>query len=292
MRRRPTRSGWSAVADGVALQSGGHRVRLKWHRLKRERSDPVFTGARLAEGLALGASMEVDLRVHAGGGLVVLHEPSLDHETTGTGLIADASPEYLRSLRIRGEDGAPTDDPVLLLEDLTGLMRRDAAPGALVQLDFKETLASLTPTTAAAFGRAVADLGDKIILSAGDWAAVNRLAETAAGMLRGFDPCDLPEASRLASAADVAGFVALTGRIATEADFIYLSYPLILHCLDLGHDIVGAFHDEGQKVDAWTLNTDHPDAANSLRRLVGCGVDQITTDEPRKLEELWREVGT
>ena len=109
-------------------------------------------------------------------------------------------------------------------------------------------------------------------------------------MQRGFDPCDLPEALRIASAADGAAFVALTEGIADEADFIYLAYPLILKCLDLGYDIVGAFHGEGQKVDAWTFNTDDPGAAESLRRLAGCRVDQITTDEPRKVEEFWRDI--
>ena len=62
------------MADGIELGIPGHAIALKWHRLRRRREDPVFTSLRLVEGLELGASMEVDLRVHAEGGLVVLHE--------------------------------------------------------------------------------------------------------------------------------------------------------------------------------------------------------------------------
>ena len=52
-----------------------------------------------------------------------------------------------------------------------------------------------------------------------------------------------------------------------------------------------AFHRHGTTIDAWTLNTDHPDAAASLRELVRLRVDQITTDEPIRLEELFAETG-
>ena len=278
------------MADGVSLRLPGHEVRLKWHRLRRQQSDPVFTGRRLAEGLALGASMEVDVRVHAGGGFVVLHDETLERETTGEGPIAAATPEYLRSLRIRAEDSTPTEHPVLLLDDMVALMGTAAAPGALVQLDLKESAGSLAPATIAAFASAIAPHARNMILSGGDWEAVSRLAAGAPGLRTGFDPCDLPEAERLGSASDVADFVALTEQIAPGASMIYLAYPLVLQASDLGHDIVDAFRRRGRTVDAWTLNTDHPDAGASLRRLVACRVDQITTDEPMRIEELWRSL--
>jgi glycerophosphoryl diester phosphodiesterase len=279
------------MADGVSLHLPGHRIALKWHRLSRRRADPVFTGKRLAEGLALGASMEVDLRVHGGGGLVVLHEASLEHETTGVGPVASASAEYLRGLHIRDGSGGATANPVLLLEDLAALVRRRLPTAALVQLDFKDTLDRLTPATVAAFAAALAGIGGNFILSGGDWAAVKRLAEDVDGIRIGYDPCELPEAGRLTSPDDVANFVALVERIAPEANMIYLDYSLILRVRRLGSDIVEAFHRHGRTIDAWTLNTDHPNAAESLRALVACRVDQITTDEPIRLEEVFTEIG-
>jgi glycerophosphoryl diester phosphodiesterase len=275
------------MADGVALRLPGHTIRLKWHRLRRELSDPVFTTKRLEEGLLLGATLEVDLRLHAGGGFAVLHEEGLEHETTGSGPVAGASADDLRRLRIRGNDGRPTGNPVLLLEDLAALVRRNRPTQALLQLDLKETVDRLTPEIATGFAAVLAGLGESLTLSGGDWAAVKRLAGGVNGIGTGYDPCDLREARRLESADDVAALVELTERIAPGADTIYLDYSLILAANRLGSDIVDAFHRRGRRIDAWTLNTDHPDAASALQVLVDLRVDQITTDEPVKLEKLW-----
>src|SRR5262245_20090674 len=51
-----------AAPKGVHLQGPNGPIRLKWHRLRRTSGDVDFTLARLREGLAVGASMEVDLR--------------------------------------------------------------------------------------------------------------------------------------------------------------------------------------------------------------------------------------
>src|ERR1700730_13175490 len=185
------------MADGVALRLPGHTIRLKWHRLRRVLGDPVFTAKRLEEGLLLGAALEVDLRLHAGGGFVVLHGEALEHETTGTGKIAGDSADDLRRMRIRGNDGRPTGNPVLLLGDLAALVRRNLPTPALLQLDLKETVDWLTPEVATGFAAVLAGLGGNLTLSGGDWAAVKRLAEDVDGIGTGYDPCDLPEARRL-----------------------------------------------------------------------------------------------
>jgi glycerophosphoryl diester phosphodiesterase len=166
-------------------------------------------------------------------------------------------------------------------------MRTGGRPDAIVQLDLKETTDGLSSASVAGFKTAIGSRGRQMILSGGDWAAVKRLADSVAGLRMGFDPCDLPEASGFATPADVAHLVAVTEAIAPGADMIYLSYPLILAARAIGYDIVDAFHRHGQQVDAWTLNTDHPNVAESLVHLAECRVDQITTDEPRKIQELW-----
>ena len=45
---------------------------------------------------------------------------------------------------------------------------------------------------------------------------------------------------------------------------------------------------EGAEVDAWRLEPGHEQAAMKLARLIEVGVDQITTDSPEALDELWR----
>lgn len=279
------------MADGLALYLRGHTVRLKWHRLRRKLGDPVFSFPRLEEGLALGASLEIDLRLHAGGGFVVLHDDTLERETTGSGAVARVTAAELKSLRIRGGDGQPTGSPVLLLDDIAALIRRRVPTQALLQLDLKEEISQLSHSVVDGFADTLAGLGPNLTLSGGDWPAVKCLAERVPAIGTGYDPCELPEARRLENRADVAKLVDVTEQTACDANTIYLDYRLILVAERLGYDVVDAFHRHGQKVDAWTLNTDQPDCIGTLRRLVELGIDQITTDEPIKLAELWMTIG-
>ncbi|HVO04910.1 MAG TPA: glycerophosphodiester phosphodiesterase family protein [Candidatus Cybelea sp.] len=273
-----------ATPIGVALDASGHVARLKWHRLKRHRNDLVFTPRRLREGLLLGASMEVDLRVHADHGFVCLHDDTLDRETTGTGPVARASTGKLRQLSLRRDDGMPSDQKLVLLEDLAELARADAAAGATIQLDLKENDAAIGDCTAEAFHRTIASIAGRCILSGGDWRAVCRLADSVAGLRRGFDPCTDDTLDQLRDAADCRAFASEALAVAPEAEMIYLDYRIVLKAAALGIDLVAPFHAAGKAVDAWTLNTGHPDADEALQRLVALRVDQITTDEPVVLQ--------
>lgn len=277
----------SPEVDGVAIVSNGHTVRLKWHRMKRRVADIPFTPAILAEALAAGASSEIDLRVHGDAGFVVLHDATLDRETTGKGPVAAAKVAELRALNMRSPDGAPTAERPLLFDDLVGLAARAAAPGALVQLDLKEDVAAISDAVVTNFGRVVGAIADRFILSGGDWQAVSLLANAAPGLAAGFDPCDDATLGRLDSRADFDGFVADALAEAPSASTIYLEYPIILKAATIGYDLVGAFHKSGKLIDAYTLNTSHPHAEGTLRTLVGLKVDQITTDEPIALQALF-----
>jgi len=110
---------------------------------------PVFTGRRILEVLALGASVEVDLVIHGGNGFAVLHDhEQIGRETTGTGPARAHSAEEMRALHLRGNDGTPIADHVMLLEDLCALLQaRPPAPDALLQPDFKENQGPPDPLT-------------------------------------------------------------------------------------------------------------------------------------------------
>ena len=45
---------------------------------------------------------------------------------------------------------------------------------------------------------------------------------------------------------------------------------------------------EGAEVDAWRLEPEDEGASATVARLIEAGVDQITTDSPEALDELWR----
>ncbi len=271
---------------GIAIETGDHVTRLKWHRLQRSHDDLPFTPRRLLEGLAAGASMEVDLRLHADHSFVCLHDATLDRETSGSGPVAQAPLEQLRRLTLRGAR-AMTGEGLILLEDLAELARAVAAPDALIQLDLKEIDAALDRQTIENFRRTLACVAGSCILTGCDWTAVSRLAAAVPAMRRGFDPCAEDTLEHLRDGIDCLDFVETALATAPEAEMIYLDYRIVLAAEDMGIDLVTPFRAAGKAVDAWTLNTDHPDARRSVKRLVELKVDQITTDEPDALQALF-----
>lgn len=274
------------TTEGTFLQAGPHCVRLKWHRAQRHANDTPFTLARLCQGFALGAVMEVDVRLSADGGCVCLHDVTLDRETTGSGPVAAVSTEMLRGLRMRDPEGKPTTDPLLMLDALAE-MAACSHGDARLQLDLKERLARIDISTADRFAAALAGSAKTFTLSGHDWEAVKRLGAGAPGIQLGFDPCDRPEVGALRWATDFAAFVDMTLSAAPEATIIYLQHRIVLAGLAAGYDMIGAFHAQGRQVDAWTLKIDQPGLARDLVRLVAARVDQITTGEPIELERLW-----
>jgi glycerophosphoryl diester phosphodiesterase len=283
----PTARPRGTAAKGIAIDAGGHRVRLKWHRLQRHPDDLAFTPKRLREGLALGASMEVDLRRHADHGFVCLHDATLDRETTGSGPIARATADSLRRLRLRHGDGTPSDQGPILLEDLAEIARMDGDRRALLQLDLKEDDAALDHGLIEGFRRTMACIADRCIVSGHDWRAVSRLAEAVPGLRRGFDPCAEDTLERLRDERDCRAFIADGLAAAPDAETIYLDYRIVLAALEMGVDLIAPCHAAGKTVDAWTLNPDHPRAAESLWHLIALKADQITTDAPEELESLF-----
>ena len=273
---------------GIAIESEDHITRLKWHRLQRSHNDLPFTPRRLLEGLAAGASMEVDLRLHADHSFVCLHDKTLDRETSGSGPVAQASLEQLRRLTLRGAHST-IGEGLILLEDLAELARCAAAPDALIQLDLKEVAAALDRQTIENFRRTLACVAGSCILSGNDWQAVSRLAAAIPAMRRGFDPCAEDTLEHLRDGIDCLDFVESALATAPEAEMIYLDYRIVLAAEEMGIDLVAPFRASGKAVDAWTLNTDHPGAARNVKRLVALKVDQITTDEPDALQALFED---
>ena len=272
------------MADPISLTRNGHRTFFKWHRGRRTASDPVFTGARILEGMALGASTEVDLVVTGDRGFAILHDMTLDRETTGTGPVVSARDADIRQLRLRGNDGAPIEDRVMLLEDLCALMASGAVhPDALLQLDYKEDLAALDARTLERFAESVTPVARNVILSSGDAAAVNLLHQAVPGMRIGFDPSDEAKVIAARASGDHARFVREALDASPNSEMIYLYWEIILWFADDGFDLVGAFHEHGRRIDAWTIRNVDADSVRAVERLLGLKVDQITTDDPEGL---------
>jgi len=275
------------MSDPIFIERDGHRTWLKWHRAKRQASDPVFTGKRIIEGMRLGASVEVDLVVHGDRGFAVLHDLSVERETTGQGKVAELTADQLRALQLRGVEGVPLDEKVMLLEDLCGLLAEGGLHAdALLQLDYKEDWRVLDAAALSTFRAAVTPVARHMIVSSGDAEAVRLLTESTPGIRIGYDPCHDGALDRLAQTQDFAGFVRDTVTASPRAEMIYLAYQLVLEADRLGFDMVGAFHAAGRRIDAYTINKADDVALPKVRRLLELKVDQITTDDPEGLLAL------
>lgn len=274
------------MTDPVAITRDGHRTLLKWHRARRRAADPVFTGRRILEGMAMGASVEVDLVVHGDRGFAVLHDLTLGRESTGAGRVVEMSAAELRQQRLRDNAGAVTAEPVMLLEDLTALLAAGSIqPDALLQLDYKEDAAALDRAAIDSFSRSVGPVARHMILSSGDAEAVRLLCDATPGLHIGYDPCHEGALDRLQASRDFAGFVADAVAASPQAEMIYLYYGMVLEVMDARFDMIAAFHAAGRRVDAYTIPYADGTTLPQVERLLALRVDQITTDDPEGLAE-------
>ncbi|CAN7439677.1 glycerophosphodiester phosphodiesterase [Neorhizobium tomejilense] len=277
--------------SGLGIAHQGRFTRLKWHRLRRSFKDPLFSAGVMAEGFRLGASSELDLRVRADGGFVVLHDEELEGETTGHGLIREALPETIRGLTL-----LQGGHPPILSEDLATKLQT-AHPDALLQFDMKDGFEAIGRRGMDHLADHFGNAGSSIIVSGADLDLVVAVKKRLPGLKRGIDPTGkLMEIYRHQGLkaieadlrADIAG--------PTEPDTIYLAWQLVLQAAKDGLDLIGLCHDAGTLVDAWTFNLKNPDAgfdeteARSFSALMALKPDQITTDEPVATERAWAAI--
>jgi len=272
------------MSSPISITRNGHQTWFKWHRGRRRLSDPVFTGKRILEAMALGASTEVDLVVTGDKGFAVLHDMTLDRETTGQGAVAQTGDEAIRKLHLRDNDGNPLAEPVMLLDDLCMLMASGTMhPDALLQLDYKEDDKVLDGRAIANFRRATLPVAKNIIVSSGSAAAVKILTDAVPGMRSGYDPSDnLSEAGPHAPEL-LQQFVDDAVAASPDADLVYLYWGIVTLSDDAGFDIVDAFHQQGKRIDTWTIQASDPASVAVVERLLSLKVDQITTDDPEGL---------
>ena len=143
---------------------------------------------------------------------------------------------------------------------------------------------SLTPEVVESFAASATPVARHFILSCGHPEALHRLAEAVPSLPIGFDPCHEGAIDRLLATSDFTGFV--DGAVAQfpSAEMIYLDHRLALSAAEHDFDLIGAFHDRGKRIDAYTLKS--ADAADVViaEQLLEMRADQITTDDPVGLE--------
>jgi glycerophosphoryl diester phosphodiesterase len=264
---------------------GGHRTRLKWHQLRRSRQDRLFSTDVLAEGLRLGASMELDLSVRADGGFVVLHDDLLEGETTGAGRVSAHGRAEMERLTLH--DGSP----LLFSEELAGLLAA-GHPDALLQFDLKDDLQTIGDAGFRHLARCFADLPCRVIVGAYDIDLIVAARQRIPHFARGIDPT--PRLERLLpdwAAVEAELIAGIEGPSAPE--MVYLAWPLVLHAAEHGVDCAAICRARGVRLDAWTFNLADSDKGfdetewKNFSALMALRPDQITTDDSRAVEREW-----
>lgn len=265
--------------------------RLKWHMLRRRKSDPGHLRANLDDALRAGAACEVDLQFTGDGHAVCLHDDTLDRETTGHGPPGTLRRAEIERLFQRASDGTPLEVGPLFLDEIVAAVGRHAVSGGgLVQLDIKSGYDALDGPCVRRMAAAVDGAAARFVAGSYDWRVAARLAAAIPGMRAGFDPLDfyprdLPP--------DAAAYRALSERAlaeAPEASIFYLEAKLVLGGLAHGVNLVEAVARNGAEVDAWTVDADHPDLSAVLEALVRAGVHQVTSNDPETLAPLLAEI--
>lgn len=276
-----------AAAAGLALVHQGRTIRLKWHRLRRRMSDPLFSAEIMAEGFGLGASMELDLRVRRDGGFVVLHDERLEGETTGQGLVADFALNELKPLTFK--DGRP----LIFSEDLAAMLQK-ANPEALLQFDMKDDLEAIGSNGLSHLTALFSNTPAPVIVSGASLELIEEVGVRLPNLLRGIDPTDkLVDIYREQGLGAVEKGLLADLRGPTEPNTVYLAWDMVLEASRLGLDMIALCHAEGKLVDAWTYTLQDPAKGFSdeewgqFSALMALRPDQVSTDEAIATERAY-----
>jgi len=239
-----------------------------------ENSLTAFRGA-IAGGARL---MELDVHLTADGEVAVIHDPTLDRTTSGTGPLARCTAADLRRVRLRARDGTLTDDCVPTLDEVlalaapagVGLLVEIKTPGPAVTFERRGGRVERVP------GARYEGLEQKVLdaLRAADHAATS--------LVMAFNPAVVAEVRRLAPtqlttllvdrhlvAAGMQPVDAVEWARAVGANFLGIHHALCDAVL------VEAAHGLGIAVGVFTVNDEA-----ELDRVVAAGVDVVITDRP------------
>jgi glycerophosphoryl diester phosphodiesterase len=294
----------------------GREVLFKYHRLLSGSGRYAPNSLSALEEVLDGARViEFDIQPLADEDFVLLHDPVLEHETTGSGPVARATRKVVKAMRLRGSE----EPPALLSEavEILGTVRRPVR----VQVDFKPLL----PVDGSMVKRVLDAIGplrsnpmlEVVVGCLADWnlRAFRRADPT---LSVGFDPAlylDVPVSDALGwpvrvnaygymddhplgfrRLMDVRDYLAdrlegLLGLLPGAVE-VYLRKEFVQQALRDGLNPVEYVKRvaSGVRVDVWTVNLP-PASPGELAALLDAGVDQLTTDTAIQIASLWRGPG-
>jgi glycerophosphoryl diester phosphodiesterase len=198
--------------------------------------------------------IEADVRRTADGALLVLHDPTVDRTTSGTGPLSALSEAEARALD--AGEGARIPTVAEVLEVARGRVR--------VNLDLKE-VEVVEPAVRLVHETGMLDSVTFISFLPEAWDLLERLTP------------ESPIIHLVDSAAALAGLGMADGALSMAAG-VGVPYHLV------GEDLTERLHRHGYGVFAWTVDDD-----SEMRRLMAAGVNGIVTNRPALLAEVIRQ---
>lgn len=233
-------------------------------------------------GIEAGASgLELDVHMTRDGEVVVIHDPTVDRTTDGTGAVAQMMFGDLRRLdagyRFSPDGGFtyPYRGAGVRVPTLAELF--EEFPRASVNIEIKEAQPGIEEAVLRIIRRAGAQRRTLVVS--------NRH-----GVVRRFRKLSVGEISTGASRREIAEFYFLCrGRFERlrRPDYDALQVPVEHRGIEVvTRRFVEAAHRRGVRVDVWTINE-----PREMRRLLDLGVDTIMTDRPGELARVLGESG-
>jgi len=258
-----------SLAVAAAPMAGGPATLVAAHRggaaLWPENSLLAFRQA-----LALGVdALEFDLHMTSDGELVVLHDPTLDRTTTGTGPVRDLKLADLAGVRLKTRDGAVTDERIPTFAQL---------------LELAAAAVELLPEIKVDANRQRYDSIEEKVL-----ALLRARGLLALTTVQAFQ---VETIRRLRALEPKARTMLLVARGDVErdrarpAEAVRRARDLGATDLGMNHrlidaDVMAAARAAGIRVSAWTVNEEA-----DILRMVDLGVDMVMSDRPDLVKKL------
>jgi glycerophosphoryl diester phosphodiesterase len=294
----------------------GREIQLKAHRCLWSGAYPENSLPAIDECYREAvARAEIDLHLLSDGDFLVLHDPTVERTTTGTGAVGDFTRTEAQALRLLVE-GRPSSLPPPLLSEVVALIQHSPAPTVL-ELDLL-TFQPMPWVRIEELVRLVEPVKDRVVLNGYDW-NVRRLMEVDRTVPVSYDPAAYldwvpegdPEEAELGLPRGAYGYLdahpLARERLLPVADYLAVRLEAIARLVpgareahvrlatfermlnDGAADAAGLFHRQGTRLDVWTLNAETPQWRERLARMVDAGVDMISSDTPRVLSTASRD---
>jgi len=287
-----------------------HPVTLIHHAAHCSHDAPPGSIRALEGCLKAGAAcIEIDVIPLADGSFALLHDQYLEEETSGEGRAPAMARGQIENLYYKVGDEI-SDEKVGFLVKAIDLLEAHPDTNCL-QLDLKP-FTPLTRAVLRGFLELLEPVKDRVqVTSVSDW-AVRSLARFDPDLALGFDPllyldiegeeprpAEVPpfrvgayglrddhplSAYEWGPLGDY--FAARAGALlvqAPEGCEWFIRAELLKMAYDAGFDWIDFLHQNGSRVDGWTIDVDQPEQIELARFLTAHGVDKLTTDTPSRL---------